>query len=185
VGIDPGNGKTLWSYQGWQCRTPVPNVTAIGDGRLFITGGYHSGAAMIKIEKENGTFTVTEVYTTQEFGTHVHSAIHYNGHLYAHCTDNTGRKDGMVCMDLDGNVKWKTGKEPAFDKGGFILADGLILSVDGIKGILYLIKPDPEGFKELDSAKLLDTNQCWAPFALSHGKLLIRDKKQMKCVNVR
>ncbi|MFC1718018.1 PQQ-binding-like beta-propeller repeat protein [Candidatus Poribacteria bacterium] len=185
VSIDPGNGKTLWSYQGWQCRTPVPNVTAIGDGRLFITGGYNSGAAMIKVEKESSKYTVTEVYTTQEFGTHVHPAILYNGHLYAHCTDNTGRKDGMVCMDLDGNVKWKTGRTPAFDKGGFILADGMIFSVDGIKGILYLIEPDPEGFRELSSAKLLDTNQCWAPLALSHGKLLIRDKKQMKCVNVR
>jgi outer membrane protein assembly factor BamB len=185
VGIDPGTGKTLWSYQGWQCRTPVPNVTAIGDGRLFITGGYHSGAAMIKVEKESSKYTVTEVYTTEEFGTHVHPAIHYNGHLYAHCTDNTGRKDGMVCMDLDGNVKWKTGRSPAFDKGGFILADGMIFSVDGIKGILYLIEPDPEGFRELGSAKLLDTNQCWAPLALSDGRLLIRDQKQMKCLAVR
>ena len=185
VGIDPGSGKTLWSYQGWQCRTPVPNVTTIGDGRLFITGGYHGGAAMIRVEKESSKYTVTEIYTTQEFGTHVHPAILYNDHLYAHCTDNTGRKDGMVCMDLDGNVKWKTGRSPSFDKGGFILADGVIFSVDGTKGILYLIEPDPEGFRKLARAKLLDTNQCWAPLALSGGRLLIRDKKQMKCVNVR
>ena len=88
-------------------------------------------------------------------------------------------------MDLDGNVKWKTGRSPTFDKGGFILADGMIFSVDGIKGILYLTEPNPEGFRELASAKVLDTNQCWAPLALSDGKLLIRDQKQMKCVNVR
>ena len=67
----------------------------------------------------------------------------------------------------------------------FILADGMIFSVDGIKGILYLIEPDSEGFRELSSAKQFDTNQCWAPLALSDGKLLIRYKKQMKCVNVR
>ncbi len=91
----------------------------------------------------------------------------------------------MVCMDLDGNVKWKTKRSPLFDKGGFILVDGLILSVDGDEGFLYLIEPDPKGFKELASAKLLDTNQCWAPLALSDGKLLIRDQKQMKCVVVR
>ena len=39
--------------------------------------------------------------------------------------------------------------------------------------------------KELTKAKLLDTNTCWAPLALSDGKLFIRDQKQMKCVAVK
>jgi outer membrane protein assembly factor BamB len=88
-------------------------------------------------------------------------------------------------MDLDGKVKWKTGRSPVFDKGGYILADGLILSVDGREGILYLIEPDPAGYKELAKAKLLDTEECWGPLALADGKLLIRDQKQMRCVVVK
>lgn len=64
-------------------------------------------------------------------------------------------------------------------------ADGLILSVDGREGVLYLIEPTPEGFKKLAGARLLDTRECWAPLALTDGKLLIRDQKQMKCVAVR
>ncbi|MGD8237016.1 MAG: PQQ-binding-like beta-propeller repeat protein [Armatimonadota bacterium] len=185
IGIDPKTGQVLWSYEGWQCQTPVPGVTAIGDGRLFVTGGYQAGSAMIKIEKKDGALAVTELYTTQAFGTHVHPAVQYEGHLYGHCTTNTGRSDGMVCMDLDGNVKWKTERSPLFDKGGFILADGLILSVDGREGILYLIEPDPQGFRKLASAKLLDTARCWAPLALVDGKLLIRDQEKMRCVAVR
>jgi len=43
VGLDPKTGRELWSYDGWQCRIPVPNVTEIGDGRIFITGGYRAG----------------------------------------------------------------------------------------------------------------------------------------------
>jgi hypothetical protein len=50
---------------------------------------------------------------------------------------------------------------------------------------VYLREPNPDGFKKLASAKLLDTNLCWALLALSDGKLLIRDHKQMKCVAVR
>jgi outer membrane protein assembly factor BamB len=91
----------------------------------------------------------------------------------------------MVCMDVNGNVKWKTGRSPVFDKGGFLLADGLIFSLDGRKGILYLIQPDPAGFKPLASAKLLGNNECWGPLALTGGKLIIRDQEQMKCVVVR
>ncbi len=184
IGMDPKTGKVLWSYEGWQCRIPVPNVTEIGDGRIFITGGYRAGSVMIKVEKESDTFVVSELYKTDEFGTHVHPAILYKGYLYGHCSTNETR-DGMVCMDLSGKIMWKTHRSPLFDKGGFILADGLILSIDGNKGFLYLIEPNPDGFKKLASAKLLDTNLCWAPLALSDGILLIRDQKQMKCVAVR
>ncbi|MFQ5810805.1 MAG: hypothetical protein ACE5JM_14410, partial [Armatimonadota bacterium] len=167
-----------------QCQIPVANVTAIGDGRLFITGGYLAGSAMIKVEKKDGAFAVTELYKTQAFGTHGHPAVLYEGHLYGHCSTNQ-TKDGMVFLDLDGNVKWKTERSPLFDKGGFILADDLFLSVDGKEGILYLIEPDPAGFKALASAKLLDPPECWAPLALSDGKLVIRDQHKMRCVAVR
>ncbi len=184
-GIDPRTGKILWTYNGWQCGIPVPNVAEIGDGRLLVMGGYRSGSAMIKVEKINDNFVVTELFKTMDFGTHIHTPIVYKGHFYAHCTDNTGRQDGMTCMDFDGNIKWKTEKSPAFDKGGFILVDDLIISIDGIKGILRLIEPSPDGFKEISKAQLLETNQCWAPLALSDGKLLIRDQKQMKCVVVK
>jgi outer membrane protein assembly factor BamB len=184
MGLEPQTGKQIWSYSGWQCKIPVPNVTEIGDGRIFITGGYRAGSAMIRVEKKSGSFVVSEEFKTDEFGTHVHPAILHDGHLYGHCSTNETR-DGLMCLSLDGKVKWETGRNPLFDKGGFILVDGLFLSVDGNKGWLYLIEPSPDGFKELSKAKLLDTITCWAPLALSDGKLLIRDQKQMKCVVVK
>ena len=184
LGMDPKTGKTLWTYKNWHCRIPIPNVVEIGDGRLFVTGGYKAGSAMLKIEKDNGKFVAKELYKTDDFGSHTHPPVLYKGHLYGHCTTNT-RRDGMVCMDLDGNVKWKTGRKPiVFDKGGFVLAADLIISVDGRDGILNLIEPNPGGFKRLAYAKLLDTRECWAPLAYCDGKLIIRDQKQMKCVVV-
>ena len=184
LGVDPRTGKTLWTYKSWHCRIPIPNVVEIGGGRLFVSGGYRAGSAMLKIEKKGGKFAAAELYKTDDFGSHAHPAVLYEGHLYGHCTTNT-RRDGMVCMDLDGNVKWKTGRSPVvFDKGGFILVDGLIISIDGGVGILNLIEPNPQGFKRLAHAKLLNTKESWAPLALSDGKLIIRDQGQMKCVVV-
>ena len=57
-------------------------------------------------------------------------------------------------MSMDGQVKWKTGRAPEFDKGGMIVADGVIISTDGISK-LYLIEPDPLVFKPIASAELL------------------------------
>jgi outer membrane protein assembly factor BamB len=93
------------------------------------------------------------------------------------------RSDGLVCMTMDGQVKWKTGEEPPFVRGGSVLADGLLLATDG-NTMLYLIEPDPSGFKPLASAVMLEPGTNWAPLALVDGKLFIRDQKLLKVLQV-
>jgi outer membrane protein assembly factor BamB len=180
MGFNPNTGDLLWSYNGWKCKTPIPNVTEIGNNRLFATAGYKAGGALIRIDKNGSSYSAKEIMFSKEFGTHVHPPILYKAHLYSQCTNNQVR-NGFMCMDLEGNIKWKTGKNPNFDKGGFILVDDMIVSSDGEKK-LYLIEPNPTQFKILAEAELLDTKQAWAPLALSDGKLLMRDQKQMKCI---
>jgi outer membrane protein assembly factor BamB len=180
MGFNPDTGKSLWSYDGWKCKTPIPNVTETGNNTLFVTGGYLAGGALIQINKKGNSWEVKELMFSKEFATHVHPAIFYKGYLYSQGTNNQVR-NGFMCMDLKGSIKWKTGKNPNFDKGGYILADDMIISSDGEK-MLYLIEPTPDEFRVLAKAELLDTKQAWAPLALSDGKLLIRDQKQMKCV---
>jgi outer membrane protein assembly factor BamB len=182
-GLDPLSGKVLWTYSNWQCIIPVPHAVDAGEGRVLITGGYSAGAAMIKVQKkEDGSYGVTELLKNIDFGSHTQPPILYKDHFYAQYTINE-RSDGLVCMGMDGQVKWKTGDEPAFNKGGAILADGLLLSTDG-NTMLYLIEPDPSGFKPLASAVMLESGENWAPLALVDGKLLIRDQKNLKCVVV-
>jgi outer membrane protein assembly factor BamB len=183
TGLDPLSGKVLWTYGNWQCGVPVPHAVDAGEGRVLITGGYSAGAAMIKVEKKSdGSYGVTELFKTVNFGSHTQPPILYKDHFYAQYTINE-RSDGLVCMGMDGQIKWKTGDNPAFNKGGAILVDGLLLSTDGNK-MLYLIEPDPSGFKPLASVELLESGQNWAPIALADGKLLIRDQKNLKCVAV-
>ena len=155
----------------------------MSENRVMIVGGYNAGAAMIKVDrKADGSYGVTELYKNVNFGDHTKPPILYDGYFYAQYSTNE-RRDGLVCMSLDGKVMWKTMRAPAFDKGSMILADGLILATNGSKA-LYLIQPDPSGFKSLASAELLGTGQNWAPIALADGKLLIKDQSRMLCVKV-
>jgi len=197
VGIEPLTGKILWEYDKWECHISVPSAVDAGDNKVLVVGGYELGATMIKVEKKaDGSYGTTELFTTEEFGDQTKPPILYKGYFYAQYGTNR-RRDGLTCMTMDGKIMWKTRREPAFNKGSMILADGLILATDGRKS-LYLIEPDPSGFKALASAELLgeagaDTEglsrfggpvQNWAPIALSEGKLLIRDQMKMKCVKV-
>ena len=86
-------------------------------------------------------------------------------------------------MGMDGTIKWKTGQQPAFARGGSILADGLMLMMDG-NTKLYLIEPSPTGFKPLASAVILEPGDNWAPLALVQGKLLVRGQKELKVLQV-
>ena len=86
-------------------------------------------------------------------------------------------------MSMDGQVKWKTDRQPPFVRGGTILADGLILATDGNTKV-YLIDPNPEGFKPLASAVILAPGDNWAPIALVDGKLLVRGQKELKVLQV-
>jgi len=199
VGIEPLTGKILWKYDKWQCHISVPSAVDAGDDKVLVVGGYELGAVMIKVEKKaDGSYGATELFTTEEFGDQTKPPILHNGYFYAQYGTNS-RHDGLACMSMDGKIMWKTGRSPDFNKGSMILADGLILATDGRK-TLYLIEPDPSGFKALAQAEVLGeggtssddplaskvggTTQNWGPLALADGKLLIRDQSQLKCVKV-
>ena len=182
-GLDPRTGKVLWTYTGWQCIIPVPQAVDAGQGRVLITGGYTAGTAMIKVDKSaDGTFAVSELFKNPDFGAHTQPPVLHDGHFYAHYTTNE-RADGLIAMGMDGQIKWKTGTQPAFVRGGSVLADGLLLMTDG-NTKLYLIEPSPTGFKPLASAVVLEPGDNWAPLALVQGKLLVRGQKELKVLQV-
>jgi outer membrane protein assembly factor BamB len=200
VGIEPLTGEVLWEYDQWNCHISVPSAVDAGDNKVLVVGGYELGATMIKVAKKaDGSYGTTELFTTEEFGDQTKPPILHNGYFYAQFGTNR-RRDGLVCMNMDGQIMWKTKRSPDFNKGSMILADGLILATDGSR-TLYLFEPDPSEFKPIASAELLGeggtgseegsiasrvggSTQNWAPMALSDGKLLIRDQRQLKCVRV-
>jgi outer membrane protein assembly factor BamB len=183
-GVSAADGKSLWDYA-HPCKIPVPNVTSLGGGKLFVTGGYRAGSAVIQVAKDGEKWAAKELAKIADVGGHCHPALFYQDHLYMLCNTNE-RQDGMVCFDSAGKIVWQTKKDPYLCKGGSILTgDGLMYVMDGEKGDLYIVEPSPAGFKSLGKAKLLAGKEIWGPLSLADGKLLIRDQTQMKCVELK
>ncbi len=184
AGLDAKTGKTLWSSKSWGCQIPVASPVHLKDGLVFLTGGYGAGCAMLRVKKTGSTFNVSTVFKNKSSNGQIHQPVLYKNHLYLNGNDKS-KKFGFICLDLKGNLKWQTGRNPGFDWGGVLLADGIIYTVDGTKGDLCMVKPDPTGYKEIARANFLSGRQMWATIALSDGKLLLRDQTQLKCVDVR
>ena len=198
AGIDPENGSILWEYDDFHCTIPSNPVLDAGDNKIMIAGGYRAGSVLIQILKTaSGNYEVKELFKTEEFGAHTLPPVLIDGYFYVQYGTNE-RRDGLVCMNMEGEILWKTRQDPKFNKGSFILADGLLLATDGFN-TLYLIQPNPTGFNPLSKAELLkeggvDTTngmtsfggstQNWAPMAMADGKLIIRDQSRMMCIKV-
>jgi outer membrane protein assembly factor BamB len=185
VAVDAKTGEILWRYNGWNCRIPIPLPTILPENRIFLTAEYGAGSAMIQIARgEDGKYQVKELFKSQQIESQIHQPILFEDHLYLVGNGNR-RRDGLTCVDLMGNVKWKTMNNPNFERGGIMMADGLLYVVDGNGGTLYLVKPNPEKFEVISKSSVLGGKQVWGPLAISGGKLVVRDQSQMKCLDVK
>jgi len=186
LALDPTNGEVLWSYRDFNTFVNIAPPAVVGDSRLFLTNASTGGhwdpiSVMLEVRRQGYGFAVKELYRTGAAAGKMQPPVVHDGYLYF----NAIRKPkGMRCLSLEGKLMWNAG--PDFYLGAFILADGLILIQDGRSAELCLIDPSPEAYGELARAQLFPekTGEPWAPLALSRGKLLIRDGKQMVCVDL-
>ncbi|MDA7915808.1 PQQ-like beta-propeller repeat protein, partial [Verrucomicrobia bacterium] len=185
--VNPTTGKQLWSYDGYFNSIMIPSPTDIGDGRLFISGGYGAGTVMIQVSHRGGKWTTKELFWIEGEGTQIHQPILHDGYLYANWNTNENLKKGkkhlggLACISLQGKVVWRTGEDPSFDRGNVIMAGGKLFVLDGELGELVMVDPSAKGYKELARAKVFSDlkpkkNLIWAPMALANGKLIVRSQ---------
>jgi outer membrane protein assembly factor BamB len=186
VSFEPATGQPLWSYRGFDTFVNIAPPAVVGHGRLFLTNGsigaqFDPISIMLEVKRTGDAFVVNELYRTGEAAGKMHTPVLHDGYLYF---NGIRKPRGMRCLSLDGKVMWD--EAPDFHMGAFVLAGGLILNQDGKTGDLCLIEPSPDGYRELAKAELFPdmAGEPWAPLALSDGKLLIRDGKQIVCVDL-
>jgi len=192
--IAPDTGKLIWKYNGYQVKFAIPAPTVLADGeRIFITGGYDDGSVMIKVTKTADAYDIKELFRFKSDGCQIHTPILHEDYLYANINENSkfnraGRKQGgLACIDpAKGEIVWRTGEEPFFSRGAVLLIGPMLVALEGDKGTLHLIHPNPTSYREAARAKVLDGQgeMVWAPMAYANGMLVLRDQNQMKCIDL-
>ena len=155
-------------------------VVVLGDGRVFLTGGYNAGSMLLQFRLTEGRLEASPVWRVKAdvFGATQHSPVWDGQHLYGIRAD--GR---LVCLGLDGKVVWASDSETTFGLGPLMLADRLILALSD-DGRLDAVDATPSGFKSVAKAQILEGHEAWAPLALAGGRLLARDMTRMVCLDL-
>jgi outer membrane protein assembly factor BamB len=188
AGVDAETGKLLFTHKGLRIRTAtVPTPVDLGEGRLFLSGGYGAGSMFMKI-RYVGDKIVAEAgkqFPPSVFGTEQHTPVYCNEHIYGVLSKKAGEMScRMTCLNIDGETVWTSGPDDTFGLGAYMIASGMIFAVND-DGVLTLAEARPEGWRRLARAKVLNGHESWAPMALVDGLLLLRDREKMVCLDMR
>jgi outer membrane protein assembly factor BamB len=186
AGVAADDGRLLWQYAGWQVApaaiaSPIP----LGDGRILLAGGYGSGAQLIRLTGPPDAIRVERVYKLAAgvFGAEQQTPILYGGYVYGVVPPAGNSR--LVCLDpADGRVLWATQPSPAFGLGCYVLAAGTLMVLEEDTGVMQLYKADPAACVTFGGAAVIGGQEIWAPPALAAGRLLIRNQRELICLDV-
>jgi outer membrane protein assembly factor BamB len=184
IAVSAADGKVVWKDTQWRMLTSVPTPVIIAPDRVVVSAGYGQfdlGCMMLRLVAEgDGVGVKTEfLHSAEVFGSIQQTPVFYDGHIYG-----VGIDKQLACLDLEGNVVWRSSSANKFGHGPYMIANGTIYIMDD-DGLMRIVEASAGGYKELGSAKVLDGHESWAPMAMANGRLIVRDLTKMICLDIR
>jgi outer membrane protein assembly factor BamB len=184
VGVWAQDGSVAFTLPDWRVSMAnVPTPLPIPGDRIFFTGGYGAGSMMVQLEEHDGKVSPKVIFRLppEVFGAEQQTPIFYKGDIYGVIPVRAE----LVCLGLDGKVKWASGAKNRFGLGSYLIADGCILAFNDT-GTLSLVEATPDEFRLLTQAKLFEHgDECWGPMAIVQGRLFARDMTRLACFDLR
>jgi outer membrane protein assembly factor BamB len=179
LGVAAVDGALLW-------RVPLTTnygrhvMAPIVHGDLVIVGSHEVGLVATRLSAEGGKVVAKEAWVRKDLGPNFASPVCIGDHLYGLVKKQTFCIDlatGKEAWQHEGNVS--TSPDKAF--AAFIAAGSNVLMFnDG--GELILFAADPKEYKELGRAQIC--GKSWCHPAYVDGKIVVRDAKQLLCVEI-
>ncbi len=178
VGIDPENGKLLWSFP-----VPVENrfynsASPLIDGQIVIITGQGQGTKAIKIQKQGNEFVASELWKNGELGTKWNTPVLKDGFLYGL---SDGRK--LFCMNAaTGKTAWIDDKLHN-DFGSIVDAGSVIIALPQTSN-LVVFKPNEKAYTEVALIKVADTPTYSYP-VIAGNMIFVKDKDSLAMMVVK
>lgn len=183
-------GKIIWKTKEFLPNVLAPSPVIINFNSIFITAGYGAGSMLLKLEGDASSPSVKilqKYLPTKGIASEQQTPLFYNGFLFAVLPkDAGGLRNQFVCYNPNDCEKiiWASGKETRFGLGPYIIADNKFFILDD-DGTLTIAQATIQNFKILSKTKIMDGQDAWGPIAIADGYLIMRDAKQMLCLNMK
>jgi len=183
-------GTVLWKTSEFSPAVVAPSPVMAGEGMIFVTAGYGAGSALLQVTGKDGQFSVAvrQIYKPNEgLASEQQTPVFYDGYLYGILPKDAGAlRNQFACYRANDckTVVLSSGRTERFGMGPYILADGkfYILNDDGE---MTIARVSPTKFRILDRKRIIDGQDSWGPMAITGGYLLMRDSRQMVCMDIK
>ena len=178
--LDLTLGSELWSAP-WSTSYQVNATTPVVSGDLvFMTSGYDTGCQVLRVERGQASV----VWRSDVIASHHSDPILAGGFLYGYSGQSHQNRGTFKCVELaTGREQWSTN---AMGWGTTVWVDGHLLCKD-IKGNLYLVKPDPDAWREVarfPNALGGVKHHAWTSPVVANGRLYLRYLQRLVCYDL-
>ena len=181
VGLSPIDGKLLWDFP-LVDKLSESSTTPVVAGDILFGSSVTYGGVAIKLEKESGKTEAKEVWKDAKYNCYFSTPVAAGKDLYMVTGSLLQKKATLRCVQAaTGKQHWTRENVGAYHASLLRTGDGNLLMLEE-DGDLVLIEPDSEQYRELARSKIC--GNTWAHPALSDGRLYVRDKNELICVQL-
>jgi outer membrane protein assembly factor BamB len=184
-------GKILWKTADWSPSIGVPSPLYLGNNEIAVFGSYGAGGARIKINKNDSGYSVvvSEQHKASDgLASEQQTPILKGDYIWTVMPENAGPlKKQLVCFHKSNLLTpvWTSGKESRFGKGlgPYIFCNNKLYLLDD-DGTLFLFTINNNKAILDSSHKIINAIEAWAPMAIAGKFLIMRDSKNVLCLDV-
>jgi hypothetical protein len=194
VALDRETGRPVWreSYsRGYDEHSAMPLYR---EPHLMALRPFRGGADLFRFDgwktpetSGDEVLAVTRVRHTREMSNDVASSVLLDGFVYgfdlqeSQTNRHRASRGAFKCMEfLSGKVRW-TSDRPGH--AAIAAADGKLYLLND-RGVLTLVRANPERYEELGRADVFAGEQCWTAPTLCQGRLYLRSPTRAVCLYV-
>src|SRR5512133_3441772 len=184
-------GKTMWTTTEWSPATTAASPLLLGNNEIAVFGSYGAGGARIAISATGSGYTATvkeQHKATNGLASDQQTPIIIGNYIWSVMPENAGvLKKQLVCYSKSDLVKpvWSSGKENRFGRGlgPYIVSGDKLFMLDD-DGLLYYFKIEENKVTLIASHKILKGVEAWGPMAIAGKYLIMRDARNLLCLNI-
>jgi outer membrane protein assembly factor BamB len=185
VSLNPADGRVYW-------RSPLRDLlfesstTPIRAGDLLMASSITFGSLGLRLEDKDGKPAVEQAWKNTALTSYFSTPVPVGtDHIYMVTGSNplafSGKADATLrCIEAKtGKELWNRPKVGKYHASLMRTGDNKLLMLEEA-GELVLLDPSPKEYRELARAKVC--GETWAHAALSNGRLYVRDKGELICL---
>lgn len=184
-------GKLMWKTTEWSPAIVAASPLALGNNEFAVFGNYGAGGARIRVKETTAGYSaeVLEPHkSVNGLASDQQTPILIDNYIWTVMPENSGAlKKQLVCFDKSNLLKpvWSSGKDNRYGRGlGPFIASGDKLFLLDDDGNLFYFRRKEAGVTLIASHKILDGIEAWGPMAIAGNYLIMRDSKNLLCLNI-